>query len=82
MPLKRLLNESRAFDPKAVAILLEAFNAVVAELDLRTGTDKERAAKIIIRLALSQRKLDAATIRDQATIAVRKETRARHRRPF
>jgi hypothetical protein len=82
MPLKRLLDESRAFDPKAVAILLEAFNAVVAELDLRTGTDKERAAKTIIRLALSQRHLDAATIRDQAIIAVRKETRSRHRRPF
>ncbi len=82
MPLKRLLDESRAFDPKAVAILLEAFNAVVAELDLRTGTDRERAARIIIRLALSQRNLDAATIRDQAIIAVRKETRARHRRPF
>ena len=64
MPLKRLLDESRAFDPKAVAILLEAFNAVVAELDLRTGTDKERAAKIIIRIALSQRNLDVATIRD------------------
>jgi hypothetical protein len=81
MPLKRLLDESRAFDPKAAAILLEAFNAVVAELDLRTGTDKERAAKIIIRIALSQRNLDVATIRDQAIIAVRRENRAR-RRPF
>ena len=82
MPLKRLLDESRAFDPKAVAILVEAFNAIVAELDLRTNADKERAAKIVIRLALAQRSLDAATIRDQAIIAVRKETRTRHRRPF
>jgi hypothetical protein len=82
MPLKRLLDESRAFDPKAVALLLEAFSAVVAEFDLRTNADKERAAKIVIRLALAQHSLDAAKIRDQAIIAVRKETRTRHRRPF
>jgi hypothetical protein len=82
MPLKRLLDESRAFDPKAVAILQEAFNAVVGELNLRTNADKERAAKIVIRLALGQHRLEATTIRDQAIIAVRKETRTRHRRPF
>ena len=33
MPLKRLLDESRAYNPKAVAILLEAFDALVAELN-------------------------------------------------
>jgi hypothetical protein len=82
MPLKRLLDESRAFGPKDVAILLEAFDAAVAELDLRTNANKERAAKIVIRLALGQRRLDATTMRDQAIIAVRKETRTRHRRPF
>jgi hypothetical protein len=82
MPLKRLLDESRAFDPKAVAILSEAFAAVVVELDLRTNADKERAAKIIIRLALGQHSLDAAKIRDSAIVALRKEGGMRHRRPF
>ena len=82
MPLKRLLDESRTFEPKAVAVLLEAFDAVVAELNLRANADKERAAKIIIRLALGQQSLDAAKIRDRAIIAVRREGRTRHRRPF
>jgi hypothetical protein len=36
MPLKRLLNESRAFDPKTVPVVIEAFDAVVAELGLGT----------------------------------------------
>ena len=81
MPLKRLLDESRVFDPKAVAVLLEAFNAVVAELDLQTNAGKERAAKIIIRLALGQKDLDAAKLRDEAIIAVRKEGSTRRRRP-
>jgi hypothetical protein len=82
MPLKRRLDESRAFGPKAVAILLEAFDAVVAELDLRTNADKERAAKIIIRLALSQKDLDIAKLRESAIIAMRKESGTRRRRPF
>ena len=81
MPLKHLLDESRALGPKAIAILLEAFDAVVAEFDLRTNADKERAAKIIIRLALGQKDLDAAKLRESAIIAVRKESRTR-RRPF
>jgi hypothetical protein len=81
MPLKRLLDESRAFGPKAVAVLLEAFDVVAAELDLRTNADKERAAKIIIRLALGQKDLDVAKLRDSAIIALRKESRTR-RRPF
>ena len=82
MPLKRLLDESRACGPKANAILLEAFDGVVAELGLQTNADKERAAKIIIRLALGQHSLDTAKIRDRAVIAVRREGRTRHRRPF
>ncbi len=81
MPLKRLLIESRAFGPKATAVLLEAFDAVVAELDLRAHADKERAAKIIIRLALGQKDLDVARLRDSAAIAMKKESRTR-RRPF
>jgi hypothetical protein len=45
MPLMRLLDESRAFGPKATAVLLEAFTSVIAELDLRSNADKERAAR-------------------------------------
>jgi hypothetical protein len=32
MPIRRML-EGRNFDPKAIAILVEAFDAMVAELD-------------------------------------------------
>ena len=45
MPMKRLLDESRAFDPKAIAILVKAFDGVVAELNLQTMTERERAPK-------------------------------------
>ena len=82
MPMKRLLDESRTFDPKAAAILIEAFDGVVAELGLRTNADREKAAKIIIRLALGQNNLDAAKLRDRAVAGVRKESGARRRRPF
>jgi hypothetical protein len=80
MPLKQMLDDNRTFGPKAVAVLLEAFDGVVAELELRTRADKEKAAKIVIRLALGQNNLDAAKLRDQAVAAVRNETR--RRRPF
>ena len=45
MPLKRMLNDSRAFEPKAVALLLETFDEIVADLDLRIDADREKAAK-------------------------------------
>ena len=41
MPLKRMLNDSRAFEPKAVALLLETFDEIVADLDLRIDADRE-----------------------------------------
>ena len=69
MPLKRLLNENRTFDPKAVAILLEAYNGAVAELGLITLAEKEEAAKIIVQLALSETELDARTLRAGAGAA-------------
>jgi len=64
MSLKRVLNQSRSFDPKAVAILLEAYNGVVGELGLRAAAEKERAAKLIIELAQDQTDLDAVKLRD------------------
>ena len=59
MPLKRMLGEGRAFDPKAIAILLEAYDGMVSELGLRTTGDQESAAKLIMRVALDQINLDA-----------------------
>ena len=50
MPIKRML-EGRNYDPEPVAILVEAFDAIVAELDLRTIADREKAAKIVIEIA-------------------------------
>jgi len=81
MPLKRMLDDNRTFDPKAVAILLEAFDSAVAKLDLRTLVDREHLAKIIIRLAIGQATLDAAKLRDEAVRLMRKERLGR-RRPF
>ena len=40
MPLKLILAKSGTFDPKSVAILLEAFDGVVAELALREPAKK------------------------------------------
>lgn len=66
MPMNRLLEESRSFDPTAVGILLEALEAVVAELRLRSLAEQEKAARVIIRLAERKSDFDAATLRDCA----------------
>jgi hypothetical protein len=63
MPLKRMLGESRSFDPEVVAILLEAYDGVVAELGLRILAEKQEAARIILQLAIDQPDLDVARLR-------------------
>jgi hypothetical protein len=63
MPLKRILHESGSFDPKAVAILLQAFDGVVAELALRAPAERLRAAKLIVRVPLGQKNLDVEVLR-------------------
>jgi hypothetical protein len=73
MPMKRMLEHGGSFDPKAVTILLEAFRAIVAELDLRTVVDREKAAKIVIKLALGQAKLSATNLRNDALALMRNE---------
>ena len=70
MPLKRML-VGGAFDSKTVALLLEAFDQVVAVLDLQTVADKERAAKTIIGFASRQTDLDAAKLRDSVVALMR-----------
>jgi hypothetical protein len=80
MPLRRLL-EGGNFDPKAVAILLDVFDESVADLNLRTDADREKAAKIILRLAHGQATLDAGKIRAEVVRLMRKEGAGR-RRPF
>lgn len=75
MPMKRMLDESRAFDPKAIAILAKALDGVVAELDLQTLVDREKAAKIIVRFAIAQTDLDAAKLRNGAVATMRNEAR-------
>jgi hypothetical protein len=80
VPMRRLL-EGGSFDPKAVAILSEVFDSSVADLDLRTEADREKAAKIIIRFAHGQATLDAAKIRAEVLRLMRKGGAGR-RRPF
>lgn len=82
MPLKRLLDECRAIDPKDAAVVFEAFDGAVAELGLRTIADREKGAKIIIRLALAQEDRDVTKLRDGTVARMRKESGARRRRPF
>jgi hypothetical protein len=73
MPIRRIL-EGRNFDPKAVAILVDAFDALVAELDLRTIAERERVAKIVIGLAAATATLDARNLRDDAVRLIRKKS--------
>jgi hypothetical protein len=82
MPLKRMLEEGRSFDPKATALLIEAFDAIVAELDLRADDDREKAARIVIRLAHGQATLEAAKLRDEGVRLMRKGGARGRRRPF
>jgi len=79
MPLKRMLADNRNFDPKAIAILLEAFDEVVATLDLRTVAERERAAKIIVRFAIGQMDFDAAKLRGGAVDLMRSKSGMGHR---
>ena len=74
-----MLGDNRTFDPKAVALLLEAFDETVADLDLRIEADREKAAKIVMRLAPSQTELDGAKIRAEAVRLMRKEGMGRRR---
>jgi hypothetical protein len=59
-------SEGVVFDHKMTALLSRAFNAVVAELDLRTGDDRERAAKAIIELASNRSNIDVEELRNSA----------------
>lgn len=72
MPIKRIL-KGRNFSPEAAAILVEAFHGVVADLDLRTAADKERAASIVIGIAAGQTLLDGKNMRDEAAGLMRNE---------
>ena len=72
MPLRRMM-EGRNFEPKAAAVLVEAFNEIIDELDLRTISDRERAARIVIELAASKPTLDVAKLRDEAGDLIRNE---------
>ena len=75
MPIRRMLNEGRTFDPKAIVVLIEAFDGVVAELDLRALGEKERAARIVIGFAAGQTNLDAAKLRAGAVAMMRSQPR-------
>jgi hypothetical protein len=76
MPLKRLLNESGSFDPKAIAIMLEAYDGVVADLGLQATDEKEKAARLVMQLARSRVELDTASLRNGVTDLIRNEGRS------
>jgi hypothetical protein len=72
MPIKRML-EGRNFSPEAAAILVEAFNEIIDELDLRAVAEREKAARIVIELAASEAELDVAKLRDEGVRQMRRE---------
>jgi hypothetical protein len=73
MPLKRIPDENRNFDPKAVAILLEAYGEVVTELGIQAADEKERAARFLIRVAQGQTELNAEKLRSATADALLNE---------
>jgi hypothetical protein len=77
-----MLDDNRTFDPKAVALLLEVFDEIVADLNLRVEADRAKAAKIVVRLAHGQTELDAGKIRAEVVRLMRMEGAGRRRRPF
>ena len=76
MPLKRLLDESGSFDPKAIAIMVEAYDGVVADLGLRAADQREKAARLVMQLARSRMELDTASLRSSVTDLFRNEGRS------
>ena len=76
MPLKHMLGESGSFDPRAVAIMLEAYDGVVADLGLQATDEKEKAARLVMRFARSRADLDTASLRASVTDLIRNEGRS------
>ncbi len=76
MSLKRMLDESGSFDPKAVAIMLEAYEGVVADLRLQAADEREKAARLVMQLARGQADLDTASLRNGVTDLIRNEGRS------
>jgi hypothetical protein len=74
--------ERGVFDPDTAALLIEAFNRTIADLDLRNATDRERAAKIIIRHAQRQARIDPAKLHHDVVRLMRREGVRGHRRAF
>ena len=70
-----MLDDNRTFDPKAVALLLEVFDDIIAAPDLRTAADREKAARIVMRLAAGQTELDATKICAQVVRLMRRAGR-------
>jgi hypothetical protein len=70
MPIRRLL-EGGSFHADSVAILVDAFNGVVDELGLQVPAERERAARLINRLARGHTELDTAKIRASAIAELR-----------
>jgi len=70
-----MLDQSGSFDPKAVAIMLEAYGGVVADLGLQATDEREKAARLIMQLARSRSDLDMASLRSGVTDLIRNEGR-------
>jgi hypothetical protein len=71
-----MLDESGSFDPKAVAIMLEAYDGVVADLRLQAADEREKVARLVMQLARGRADLDSASLRSGVTALIRNEGRS------
>jgi hypothetical protein len=72
-PFRTMLLRKGVFDPKMIALLSQAFEAVIAELGLSTDA-RERAARMIVELASGRPRIDVEDLRDQVVRLMRRTT--------
>ena len=71
MPIRRYVEDGVIFTPKALKAMGEALKATTEILAIERDEVKRRAAaKLIIRLAKEDPKLDAESLRDRAVAAL------------
>jgi hypothetical protein len=61
MPITRLL-KGHSFTPEDIRIMTGAYQAVLAERDLRSSDSREQVAKIIVELAGARERLEEAAL--------------------
>jgi hypothetical protein len=75
--LKGSLEGSAVYDPDQVRELARVYREVASALRMTSRSDRQKAARTVMRVAGEQQGFDAATIKDQALAVLRRETAKR-----